>query len=314
MDLPIRNPYPRQLIVDIHSFCNARCVICPYPELKSKLPLGIMEEALFRKIIDEFGNIANEHNFKGSILFCNMGELFFYPELAYERMRYVMQAGLDFNIQTNAAMLSPDAVDRLIDMGFNGGIVISFHGITPAVYKQIMGLDVIKTLNNIDYLSRNYPKGRICIQSIPHNWPLGEARRIRRYFHSKGLRVRMPLPNNRAGLVTKIGLVDKHKLIGCKADRPLGEMVISFNGDVVLCCNDMAQKEVVGNLENNTILEIWNGRVMMNKLEQIYCGKSSPDDFICKKCEFAITSHSSIMRIARNIRHECRKLFLTRIW
>lgn len=314
MNMPLRKPYPVQMIIDIHSYCNAQCSICPYPNIKNKIPMGMMNDKLFIKIIDDYSNISKKYDFKGSIIFCNMGELFCHADVAFDRMKYVIQSGLNFSIQTNASLLTPDIADRLKQVGFNGTILISCHGITADVYKRIMGLDLQRTLSNIEYLVKVYPREKIVVASIPHIWPRGESWRIRKYFRRIGIKVRMALPNNRAGLVTWMDIRNKHKLVACKSHRPLGEMVVSFNGNVVLCCNDMAQKEIVGNLSSQSIEEVWNGCLMMDKLEKIYCGKMSDDDFICKQCEFGITSLSLMKRFYRNIRHECKKFFLTRIW
>lgn len=309
-----RNPYPKQIIVDIHSYCNARCKFCPYHFVKSKIPMGVMDEKLFIKIINEFSQLSKINNFKGHVLFCNMGELFIYPKIAIDRMEYVIHSGLDFNIQTNAALLSPEVLNQLKDSGFNGSILISFHGISPNVYKDTTGMDISKTLKNIDYLSQNYPREKIRIQSIPYNWPLGEARRIRAYFRRKEIKVRMPLPNNRAGLLPEIAEHKKTTLVGCAGNRPLGEMVICFNGDVVLCCQDMGQQEIVGNLAQNTIEEVWNGETMLNKIRQIYCGDPSPENFLCKNCRFGISSKSVLNRIIKNVRYETKKFVLTHLW
>ncbi|MBI4245103.1 MAG: radical SAM protein [Planctomycetes bacterium] len=172
---PPRNPYPKQLILDIHSYCNAKCAICPYPALKTKNPMGIMDEILFKKIIDDFSSLSKRNNFRGHVLFCNMGEPFCYPEIAVNRLQYVLRSELQINIQTNAALLLPEVVEALKESKFNGTILISCHGISPNTYKQVMGLDISKTLRNIDYLSQNYPKEKIGIQSIPYHWPRGEA-------------------------------------------------------------------------------------------------------------------------------------------
>jgi MoaA/NifB/PqqE/SkfB family radical SAM enzyme len=306
-----RNPYPKQIIVDIHSYCNAKCQICPYPSLKTKNPMGVMEETLFTKIIDDFSVLAKTNYFRGHVIFCNMGELFVYPKIAIDRMKYVMQKGLDFDIQTNASLMTPEVVDMLKEAGFTGSVLISFHGISPDVYKGIMGLDITKTMKNIDYLSQNYSQEKIGIQSIPYNWPKGEAKRIRSYFSRKGIKVRMPLPNNRSGLLPEIAEHKKRTLIGCTANRPLGEMVICFNGDVLLCCNDMGQQEIVGSLKKNTIQEVWISDTMLDKISQIYCGKPSPENFLCRKCEFGITSKSLLNRLIKNIRYETRKFILT---
>jgi len=308
-----RNPYPRQLIIDIHSYCNASCVICPYTALKKQNPMGIMEEGLFEKIVRDFGDLTRKHGFRGNVLFCNMSEIFVYPEMAAQRLQYVIQSGLGAGIQTNAALMTPEAVSLLSSAGFDGTFTISLHGISPDVYKRVMGLDISTTLKNIDYLVQHYPKEKIVIQSIPWNWPEGEAKRIRSHFRSRGVRVRMPLANNRAGLLPNVAVHRKEKLAGCNAGRPLGEMVVCFDGDVILCCNDMGREEVVGNLRNNTIQEVWNGEKMQEKIGQIYYGKQSPDDFICRKCEFGITSNAPWKRLARNAGHEARKFILTRL-
>lgn len=277
--------------------------------------MGVMDEDLFRKIIDDFSGIAKKHNFCGKVLFCNMGEFFLYPETTIERMRYVLAAGLEFNIQTNGSLMVPKQIDRLLAAGFKGSFTISCHGISLGVHDKIMGVDTERSLANIDYLLAHYPHERIGIQSIPYRWPFGETRRTRRHWRQRGVRVRMPLPNDRGGLVAPLSQRKRHAtLLGCSANRPLGEMIISFNGDVPLCCNDMAQKEIVGNLNANTIEEVWNGKKMLEKIQQIYFNTPSPDNFICRKCELGVVSHSRFQRLCRNIRHEARKFFFSYIW
>jgi len=308
-----RPPYPKQMIVDIHSFCNAKCAICPYDDLKSKNKMGMMDESLFVKIIDDFSHLSKIYKFNGNVIFCNMGELFFTKDVI-ERIKYVLKSGLRFNIQTNAALMSDIMVDRLLESGFSGAITISCHGISPDVYQHVMGLDIRATLKNIDYLISRYPKNRIQIQAIPHEWPKGEARRVRNYWQRKGIALRMPLPNNRGGLLPSIKTRCKKALVGCRAGRPLGEMVVCFNGDVILCCNDMGQQEIVGNLARNTIEEVWNGDAFLNRIEKIYCGKASDYDFICKMCEFGQESNSEISRLIRNVRYSLKRFMLTRIW
>jgi radical SAM protein with 4Fe4S-binding SPASM domain len=41
-------------------------------------------------------------------------------------------------------------------------------------------------------------------------------------------------------------------------------MVIDWNGDVVLCCDDWNHSTVLGNLKEQTIEEIWNGEKLRN--------------------------------------------------
>ncbi|MFQ5455984.1 MAG: radical SAM protein [Nitrospirota bacterium] len=167
-----RLPYPSNMILDIHSYCNASCNICPYSGLSKKMTMGIMNDLLFKKIVGEFSAIARNYPIRAHIIFCNMGEPFIDPDI-FSRISYVLNAGLNLVIQTNASLLTPEYTDRLISSGFRGKIYISCHGITPAIYKQIMGLDITKTLNNIDYLLKKYPTHLIQVRAISYKWPIG---------------------------------------------------------------------------------------------------------------------------------------------
>src|SRR3989338_7530331 len=44
-------PFPADVIVEVTSYCNLRCIICPYPTLKR--PKGDMSFEVFKKIVDE---------------------------------------------------------------------------------------------------------------------------------------------------------------------------------------------------------------------------------------------------------------------
>lgn len=307
-----RRPYPRQMILDVHSHCNGRCLVCPYDSLKGRIPMGEMKEPLFRKIVDDFANLSALHGFTGRVLFCNMGEIFVHPEVL-ERVRYVVSSGLEFNIQTNASLLAPALTERLVGTGFRGSVLVSCHGISPDVYRKTMGLEISRTLANVDFILGHYPKERVVVQAIPYLWPRGESRRVRKHWGERGVKLRMPLPNNRAGLLPGVQDIRKTALTGCRPNRPLGEMVVCFNGDVILCCNDMAQREIVGNLTERSIQEVWNSGPFLRRIRQIYCGETSGDDFICKSCEFATTCHSGLRRLLRNAGYLAKRFYYTRI-
>jgi hypothetical protein len=63
------------------------------------------------------------------------------------------------------------------------------------------------------------------------------------------------------------------------------DMVIAYNGDVVLCCEDMARKVILGNVRDTPPggMELGKGTEVLG---QIYQGHPSSDDFICKSWEF----------------------------
>jgi radical SAM protein with 4Fe4S-binding SPASM domain len=305
-----RNRVPANMILDIHSYCNAKCEICPYPELSRKLSMGTMDEWLFHKIIDDFALIVKEHKVRGHILFCNMGEPLVDSNVI-SKIDYASKAGLQCVLQTNAFLLTREKTDQLLATGFNGPIYISCHGITPAVYKNVMGLDIEQTLKNIDYLIERYPRENIQIRAVPYQWPLGEVLRVKRFWRNRGVRVKIFLPNSRAGLVSQC-LSSRlkypgEKLRGCKKNLPLSDIVVAFNGDVILCCEDMGRRVVLGNLKEKSIEQVWNSSLANNILDQIYNGRHSGSEFICKQCEFGVST--PLQRIARFVDNELGRLF-----
>ncbi len=299
-----RTPYPQNLIIDIHSFCNARCRICPYPGLKDKLPMGKMEESLFRRLIDEFADVKARHPIRGHVIFCNMGEAFIDQELFW-KLDYVRAAGLKMVLQTNAALLSPEKTDRLLESGFDGPIYISFHGITQSVYEKIMGLPYEKTLANIRYLTGKYSK--VNIRSYVFQWPLGEVRKVKRYWQEQGVPVAIGLPNSRANLVAATGgwslKYPGPWLKGCKKGEPLRDMVISFDGQAVLCCEDMGRRVNLGNVTHQSLLEVWNGPQAQKVLNHLYGGGwGKKDGFLCRGCQFGLST--PFRRLMKNLDNE----------
>jgi len=297
-----RQPYPSNLLLDVHSFCNASCRTCPYPTLHKQLSMGYMEEGLFRRIVDEFAGIKRQHNVRGHVIFCYMGELFVDPGIFW-KIEYVLKSGLELVIQTNAYLLTPEKTDRLIETGFRGEIYVSCHGITPEVYRNVMGLHIEPVLRNVDYLLGRYPRSLVKIRAIPHDWPVGEVLRVKGYWRRRGVSVKIFLPNSRTGLLPGLSRwslkYSGNRLRGCKKDLPIRDMVIAYNGDVVLCCEDMARKVILGNVREHSLQEVWNSERAFEVLGQIYQGHPSSDDFICKSCEFGRST--AARRLVKNL-------------
>jgi len=306
-----RSPHPHNLTIDIHSYCNAGCVICPYPRLKDKLPMGVMDPALFRRLIDEFAQIKKDHGVRGHVIFCNMGEMFMDPDVL-EKIRYVREKDLRLVVQTNASLLTPAKADRLVAEGFDDTIYVSFHGATKRTYQRIMGLDYDKTMANIKHLlGLNL---EVLIRAYAHDWPRGEARRLRRLWASLGQpqhKLGFHLPNSRAGLLEELhGPALKYPgkwLRGCRKGLPLRDMVIAWNGQAVLCCEDMGRRAVLGDVSQSSLLEVWNSPRAHKIMDRLWGGAYGRDDnFICRRCEFG--QSNQLRRLVKNVCNEWGRL------
>jgi len=77
-------------------------------------------------------------------------------------------------------------------------------------------------------------------------------------------------------------------------------MNIHWNGNVSICCRDLLQHGVVGNVREQSLAEIWNGRDM-RRMWLLMATKRHEEIPICRKCDRPWTggySGGSVWRIA----------------
>ena len=224
--------------------------------------MGFMDDELFKRIIDEFADIKARHKVRGHVIFCNMGELFIDPEVFW-KIAYVEEKGLDLVIQTNASLLTPQKTRELLDCGFKGPIYVSFHGISKEIYERTMGLPYEKTLANLHYLLDSYKRNSVELRVFAYKWPRWEGKKVLEYWgparfeaasahpelahraHAKPGRKPFQIPRAPGSGDAKKGL-------------PFDSMLITFDGQALLCCEDMARKTNLGNVSQSTLLEVWN--------------------------------------------------------
>ena len=49
------------------------------------------------------------------------------------------------------------------------------------------------------------------------------------------------------------------RIVGCKGGYLRDRVVVLFNGDALLCCQDWARKVVIGRFGPQSLAEAWNG-------------------------------------------------------
>jgi 8-amino-3,8-dideoxy-alpha-D-manno-octulosonate transaminase len=86
---------------------------------------------------------------------------------------------------------------------------------------------------------------------------------------------------NRAGKIFRSdSLVDKP----CK--RPIGQLVINWEGNVLLCCQDFYAENVIGNIMRSTLPSIWNCDTF-NTLRQVLLSGQRSQIPLCKNCDYS---------------------------
>lgn len=292
-------PFPYVFQVETTSWCNADCVICPYPDTAKEIAMGQMDEALWRKIVDECAG-REVHTF----------EPFFNNEPLLDRR---LPARMDYarerlpaariQLDTNLSLLSDDAaasIVRNVDI-----LLVSAHGITPEEYRAVMPkLAFARFLENLDRLLALPDRERVRITVNCVNVAGRPEAEIRAFWARRGLDVAVSPYVDRAGNVREeaVAPVGRHGLEdgtgragpdgarptlgGCwNTDIPLMKMNIAFNGDVVLCCMDWRRNEVLGNVRGQSIAEVWNSAAFWRVRDALYGGGPVHDDFLCHRCK-----------------------------
>jgi len=95
-------------------------------------------------------------------------------------------------------------------------------------------------------------------------------------------------PISRAGNINWLKIKSKKEVKGCKSIWRDEMMHILYNGDVVLCCMDWKRKNILGNVNEQNLSEIWTGQQYLKTENMIKGNIKSPANFICKNCEESI--------------------------
>jgi hypothetical protein len=108
-------------------------------------------------------------------------------------------------------------------------------------------------------------------------------------------------PISRAGNVKDLPRPQhKQNIVGCKSIWADEMLHIVEDGKIVLCCMDWKREVVLGDLSNESIYEIWNGK-RKKTWEMITSGLSMPQQFLCRNCEESVTADLSNKVIETNI-------------
>jgi len=253
--------FPPEVWIENTNICNARCLMCPRD--KHTRPQGVMPLPLFEKIVAE---IAARGDAVRRVHLHNFGEPLVDKDLA-QRVRLAKEKGLrHVYFVTNASLLTEPLAKGLIAAGLDE-MKISFYGTDAETYNRTMvGLDFEKTMANVRAFFRlrkeaGTAKPRVVIQYLPQASNAGRVSEFAAIFdglidRSLGDSTNVfSLHNFGGGRSPR----EAARVVCTVCDYPWRTMVILHDGRVVPCCLDYDGKLVVGDVNRQTLAEVWNG-------------------------------------------------------
>jgi len=290
------------------SVCNARCKFCPYKDSWMIDNTGVMDMKLYEKILRDINDY--NPNFSGKFCPYLMNEPFADRHLV-ERVKLAYDILEDpfIAISTNGELISDKVTNDLYkvfeDNNFRGKIGFTHYGINKETIEEDMKIDYDKSLKNIlNTIKKFETKIKMSVStntySIDNKNYTRNDRIVVRYW-TKLLESADINPNNvviipkvyhnRAGNVHSddweynriVRKIDARHPLKCK--RINESLHVLWNGEVVPCCMDYFHEHVLGNLNEQTVKDLFNSIEYKEFADMVSGKKESPDNFICNRCQ-----------------------------
>ena len=250
-----RPPFFSLIEFNLSGLCNRKCVFCPrakpevYPNINEHIPVE-----LYEKIMKELAEV----DYDGMILYSAFGE-----PLLYKNLEVVLELSkrhcpkVHIETVTDGDFVTPEKLRSLFEAGLDTLLISMYDG----------------------------PEQEEQFQEMVDQVGLGDSQVI--------LRKRWLPPeehygitlNNRAGMVDlpEIGIVPLKEPLKRPCFYPFYQVLVDYDGAVLLCPHDWSKKLIVGNLNHQTIHEVWDGRILRRVRRSL---AASDRNFApCDKCD-----------------------------
>ena len=240
-------PKPTWVELSLIDVCNRKCVFCP----KSNEDIAPdTYQQMSRSIIDKIHDQLSEIEFSGIVSLCGYGEPLLHKDINYIVKK--LSAVSKVEIITNGDVLTSKKLQELYLANVSKVLVSMYDG--P---EQIEKFQEIARQANV-------PSEMFIL-------------RDRWYDKHNDFGVKL---TNRAGTI-KVGnqeKIDKNK----KCYYPSYQFLIDWNGNIFLCPQDWQRRIVMGNMMQETISEIWSGKILSKFRKDLLLGQRSSNP--CAKC------------------------------
>jgi radical SAM protein with 4Fe4S-binding SPASM domain len=279
------NMFPQHFLIETVNTCNARCIMCGIDfDKKAK---AIIDKDLFEKITLEISQ-HRDHVKKVSLYLD--GEPLMDKKLP-EKIRRMKAAGVKIvNIATNASLLHEKWGKALIDAGLDE-IYITIDSLKKDIFEKIrVGLDFDAVYQNtIDLIAlRDKMKSDLVIRvnMVLQELNKDEEPAFQEHFQklvSAQDQVTVRKSHNWASRVDVGNWGDEVDVNGYPCIALWGTCVIHVNGDIPLCCMDTETCHNLGNVREQSIKDIWIGKIMAD-FKKMHVDSRRKEISMCDGC------------------------------
>jgi radical SAM protein with 4Fe4S-binding SPASM domain len=270
--------FPLLVDIELSSLCNLHCPMCYTitDEFKVQVNTTRMDWDMFTRIIDEIGGKVP------AIRLSLRGEATLHKKFV-ECIQYAKEKGIkEVSFLTHGGKLTLPFFEEIVNAGVDW-ITISADGVgetyekirKPIKFKEI--LDKIKAIKQYKD-ERGLHRPVIKVQGI---WP-AIRENPQEYYDTFAPHVDLVAFNP---LIDYLGN-DQHieYLENFTCPQQYQRLVIGADGLVMKCSNDEENREVIGDINKETVHQIWHGEKMTAVREMHKRDRGFMDSAVCKKC------------------------------
>jgi len=246
---------PAVIELNIIAKCNRTCSFCPVSSeefYKENNYSGRMEKEFFHMLVNDLKSIS----YSGKVQFAALSEPLLHKDITYF-ISYLRDKvkGVNIELVTNGDVLNAPRLAALFEAGLNILNISMYDGDQQIKYFKEMVKEA------------DIPEENVLLR--------------RRYLQNGNYGITF---SNKGGLIDlkKFSTIEKLPLEKI-CYYPFYHMMIDINGDVVPCCHDWGKKGIIGNLYNNSLMEIWNGKKVSLLRKKLSNFDRNIDP--CKKCD-----------------------------
>jgi radical SAM protein with 4Fe4S-binding SPASM domain len=274
--------------IDVSSLCNYRCSFCFQADIKGMkavgLKRGFMELEMFKRIVDQLKDFPNKIK---KLKIGNHGEPTMHPQLP-EMIKYARESDTAEIIEmfTNGSKLTPEFNSALVESGLQR-VNISLEGLSDERYLQVAGVkqdfsEIVAGVKDLYYKKEKAKSELIIYVKVADQTHAlkGDIKEIfylskdeQAYFydtfgsHCDEMFIEKIVPQwpetqqEHQNEVSRTGMYGQ-EIQAWKEVCPFVFMYLQFNcdGTVSPCTLDWPRKVVIGDVNKQSVKEIWEGQ------------------------------------------------------
>lgn len=286
--------YLSQINIEPTNYCNQRCRFCATGLNNNKRPRGKLDLATFKQIVEYVPKTS-------VIMLAGFGEPF-----VNENMEAFLEhaAGLGLtgklDLYSNFGVISPERVRRLLDHPFRR-IIISLDSMSRETFMEQKGVDEFdRVLENIRILAdevkqRGRVPQKLIVQMIVTKKTVHERELFLETIGGLNLTPRLKRLNTHSPRFSddkikefEVEEMSRYARSGYsrRCEWVWGGLMVYWNGDVTLCCQDPTGLSTYGNIRQGNVLELLNTAPGRCEFRRRYFEDPAQID-ICRHCDIA---------------------------